>query len=97
MGLDDLGRDIFTRLVYGTRISLAVGLTADVFIIFIGVCIGLISGYFGGVVDNLLMRFTDIMYAFPGLLFAMVVVATLGHSVTAILLGPAHWAEYGAG
>jgi len=93
LGTDDLGRDIFTRLLYGTRVSLVVGLTADAIIVTIGILIGLTAGYFGGSVDNLLMRFTDIMYAFPGLLFAMVVVATLGHSIPAVLiaLGAANW------
>ena len=93
MGTDDLGRDIFTRLLYGTRLSLVVGIAVDAMITILGVFIGLTSGYFGGMVDNLLMRLTDIMYAFPSLLFAMMLVATFGRSVTAILiaLAAANW------
>jgi ABC-type dipeptide/oligopeptide/nickel transport system permease subunit len=85
MGTDDLGRDIFTRLLYATRISLLVGLSADALIIFIGLIVGVISGYSGGMIDNLLMRFTDAIYAFPSLLFTMVVIATLGRSIPAVL------------
>jgi oligopeptide transport system permease protein len=93
MGTDDLGRDIFSRLLNSVRISLFVGAAADVMIILVGVSVGLVAGYFGGTVDNLLMRFTDIMYAFPGLLFAMVMVATFGRSVLTVLiaLGVANW------
>ena len=77
LGTDDLGRDIFSRLLYGVRVSLAVGLAANLIIVVIGTGIGLIAGFWGGLVDNLLMRFTDIMYSFPGLLFVLVLVATL--------------------
>src|SRR5258708_17028546 len=93
MGTDDLGRDIFSRLLYGTKISMTVGFAADALITAIGVAVGLASGYFGGVVDNLLMRFTDIMYAFPSLVLAVVMVATFGRSFGAILiaLGISNW------
>src|SRR5258708_32114692 len=81
MGTDDLGRDLFSRLLSGTRLSLTIGLVVDAMITTIGLAIGLASGYFGGFVDVLLMRFTDVMYAFPGLVFAMVMVAVLGRSI----------------
>ncbi|HLY27546.1 MAG TPA: ABC transporter permease [Aggregatilineales bacterium] len=93
MGTDNLGRDIFSRLLSGTRLSLTICLAADLLITFIGVAVGLVSGYFGGAVDNLLMRITDIMFAFPGLVFAMVMVAVLGRSIEAVLiaLGISNW------
>jgi oligopeptide transport system permease protein len=75
MGTDDLGRDILSRLMIGSQVSLTVGLLVQGIIFPIGLAIGLTAGYFGGRVDNLLMRFTDIWYAFPDLLFVLVVVS----------------------
>jgi oligopeptide transport system permease protein len=74
-GTDELGRDIMSRLMIGSQVSLTVGLLVQAIIFPIGLAIGLTAGYFGGRVDNLLMRFTDIWYAFPDLLFVLVVVA----------------------
>ena len=69
LGTDQLGRDVLSRLIYGARVSMLVGLGAQVIIVLIGVPIGALSGYVGGRTDLLLTRFVDVMYAFPRLLF----------------------------
>lgn len=76
-GTDTSGRDVFTRLLYGGRVSLFVGITCTTLILFIGTLVGSIAGYFGGTVDNLLMRFTDFMLNFPFLVFVIVLNAIL--------------------
>ena len=84
IGSDELGRDTFARLLFGSRVSLAVGILVQAIILPIGLAIGLTAGYFGGRIDNLLMRFTDIWYAFPDLLFVLVVVSVFGPSLLTI-------------
>ena len=74
-GADELGRDTLSRLLFGSQVSLSVGILVQFIILPIGLAIGLSAGYFGGRVDNILMRFTDIWYAFPDLLFVLVVVS----------------------
>jgi peptide/nickel transport system permease protein len=77
MGTDELGRDIFTRVLYGARISLAVGLGATLFNLIVGIVLGLAAGYYGRWADTLLMRVTDMFFAFPGMLLAIIILATL--------------------
>jgi len=84
IGSDELGRDTLARLMFGSQVSLAVGILVQAIILPIGLLIGLTAGYFGGRIDNLLMRFTDIWYAFPDLLFVLVVVSVFGPSLLTI-------------
>lgn len=72
LGTDKSGRDVFTRLLYGGRVSLLVGMSCTFFIVLIGTVIGSIAGYFGGMIDDLLMRFTDFILNFPFLVFVLV-------------------------
>src|ERR1700687_5386478 len=69
LGTDTIGRDVLSRVIYGARTSMAVGFIPLTFILVIGITVGMLAGFFGGQVDNLLMRLTDIVYAFPDILF----------------------------
>ncbi|MCD7820328.1 MAG: ABC transporter permease [Lachnospiraceae bacterium] len=77
-GTDNLGRDIFSRMLYGGRYSLAIGVTATLVSLLIGIILGSLAGYFGGTVDLVIMRFMDITTAIPPILFAIVIAAILG-------------------
>ena len=81
LGTDEMGRDILSRLLYGVRISIRVGVTVVGLAMLLGVPLGIISGYYGGVVDSFLMRFLDILMAFPGVILSICIVAVLGPSL----------------
>ena len=86
LGTDNLGRDIYSRLLYGTGISLRIGYAIIAITAACGLLIGLVSGYFGGIIDILVMRLIDILLAFPPLLLALVIAATLGTGMEKAML-----------
>lgn len=96
LGTDQLGRDVLTRLIYGSQTSLIVGLISVVVGMVIGVTLGLMAGYFGGWVDAVISRIIDIMLAFPFIFMAMLLVAALGSSLVnvIIVLGITGWVPY---
>jgi ABC-type dipeptide/oligopeptide/nickel transport system permease subunit len=80
LGTDTLGRDVLSRVLYGARVSMIVGFVPTFIILIVGTTVGLLAGYYGGRFDNLLMRLTDVIYAFPDLLFFIVVMVALRDS-----------------
>lgn len=81
LGTDLVGRDMLSRLIWGAQVSMAVGLGAQVLVFLIGIPIGALAGYLGGRIDSLLMRFVDVMYAFPQLLFVILIMSALGRGM----------------
>ena len=86
MGTDDYGRDILARVIYGTRISLTIGLTTVACAMAAGIVIGAVSGYFGGRLDNVIMRVMDVFMSIPSMLLAIAVVASLGPGIVNIMI-----------
>jgi len=81
-GTDALGRDMFSRILFGAQLTLQIGVIALSIAAFFGILIGLVTGYYGGLIDGVLMRFIDLLLAFPGILLALMIVSTLGPNLT---------------
>jgi peptide/nickel transport system permease protein len=96
LGLDDLGRDVLSRVIFGARVSLRVGFSVVLIASAIGIALGSIAGYFGGAIDVTIMRICDILLAFPGILLAIALVAVLGPSLNNVILALATigWVGY---
>lgn len=96
LGGDQLGRDLLSRMIYGARISLLVGIAGVFISLVIGTIMGLVSGYFGKWLDDIIMRFADIQLAFPFILFAIVIMSVLGTGIwkIVIILGLTYWVGF---
>ena len=95
-GMDQLGRDILSRVIYGSRISLRIGITVISISATTGTVLGVVAGYLGGIIDEIVMRITDMFLAFPSLILAMAISAALGRSLenTVIAIGIVAWPTY---
>ncbi len=96
LGTDNIGRDLFSRLLYGARWTLGAAGLAAAGIVVLGVSVGMLAGYFGGIIDDLLMRLVDVLLAFPSMILALAIVGMLGPSLTNVLIGmvAVWWVDY---
>ncbi len=97
LGTDNLGRDLLSRLLHGSRWSLGTVVLATFLVMSIGVTVGALAGYVGGLLDDLLMRVVDLLLAFPGIILALAVAGTIGPGITGVMIGlvVVWWAPYG--
>ena len=96
MGTDNLGRDVFSRIIYGTRISLSMATVVVMIVMFLGIAMGTIAGYCGGIIDGAIMRMVDVLLAFPNIILALVIAGILGPSLTNVMiaLSAIWWVSY---
>ncbi|MDR1087903.1 MAG: ABC transporter permease [Coriobacteriales bacterium] len=95
-GFDELGRDLFARIIYGGQVSLLVAFCATALSLIIGVPLGLVAGYFGGIIETIVMRFSDAFMAFPAMILILIFVSVAGQSITTltIIMGVLSWPSF---
>jgi len=96
LGTDEFGRDILSRIIYGSRVSLKVGITTTAVAAFLGITLGALAGYYGGWLDYVIQALVDISWAFPTVLMAIFLVAVLGHGLTNLMIavGVVYWGAF---